>query len=268
MKKTGYIFFLLFFLTLAGKAQDKLFLRNGSVIMCKIVNITEQVIVYKDTVPHAVVVEIPKNEVLMAELESGEVYIFSNNSELQALEDQIKSYEDYLEKIRKEWKQKEAKMSNDIIGVHFGDLLFGRATMSYEHLLSNKAMGITIPVSLSFNPFNVLKTSGNSNVDREKGVNMIAGLDVNYYYDLKPEWKYYFGPRIRYGTDMLLGGIEGLSAQLQNGIFKCDGAKIVHSVSVGFGFFKLSEKYAKYPGYEPKQVYPWMSFTWRLGFRL
>ena len=91
---------------------------------------------------------------------------------------------------------------------------------------------------------------------------------MNYYYDLKPELKYFFGPRIRYGTDMMLGGIEGLSVQLQNGIFRSRGTKYTSTIGVGFGFFKLSEKYSKYPGYKPKQVYPWASFTWRLGFRL
>lgn len=267
MKKAGYIFFLLFFLVLAGKAQDKLFLRNGSVKYCRIVNIAERAISYKDTMPNAVITEISKNEVLMAELETGEVHIFNKISEVQAQEDQIKTYEDYLENARKEWKQRESKMSNDIIGLHFSDLLFGRATISYEHLMANKTMGLTVPVSLTFNPFNALRSS-NNNSNREKGVNMIAGLDINYYYDLQPEWKYYFGPRFRYGTDMLFGGIEGLTAQIQNGFFRCDGDKIVHSVGIGFGFFKLSEKYAKLPGYEPKQVYPWASFTWRLGFRL
>ncbi|MDF2452238.1 MAG: hypothetical protein K0S26_1742, partial [Bacteroidota bacterium] len=110
--------------------------------------------------------------------------------------------------------------------------------------------------------------SNNPPVKRNVGTGFITGIDVNYYHDLKPELKYYFGPRIRYGTDMTLGGIEGLTFQIQNGIFRSRGKKMTSTLGFGVGFFKLSAKYANRGTFDTKQVYPWASFTWRLGFRL
>ena len=83
----------------------------------------------------------------------------------------------------------------------------------------------------------------------------------------EPETKYYFGPRIRYGTDILLGSIEGMTFQIQNGIMLTSGKNFATNVGFGVGFFKLSGKYSNYPGYSSKQVYPWMSITWRTCYR-
>ena len=285
MKIKLYSFFILFlFAFMMTKAQDKLFFKNGSAIVCKVVAISENTISYRDTVPNASLVTVPKKDVLIAEYKTGEVYIFGNAAanQFQVITNSNESREQRKERRMKEWKDKEVKLSDNILGFYIPELLFGRLTVSYERLLSNKSLGITIPVSLTYNPFSAAEaannassstntTSSNNNnggFGQQKGVNFIGGLDINYYHDLKPELKYFFGPRIRYGTDMMLGGIEGLSVQLQNGIFRSRGTRYTSTLGLGFGFFKLSEKYSKYPGYEPKQVYPWMSFTWRLGFRL
>ena len=40
------------------------------------------------------------------------------------------------------------------------------------------------------------------------------------------------------------------------------------TLGFGVGFFKLSAKYANSRACDTKQIYPWASFTWRLGFRL
>lgn len=305
MKYNSHIIFLvLLFVSLSNVAQDKVFLRNGKIIPCKIVAISEKTISYRDTIPNSLLVTISKNDVLLTEYKTGTIYMFSkpvstinpvsasNNNSL--IPEIVETREQRKERKMREWKEEEALLSNNILGFYIPEILLGRFTVSYERLFANKSMGVKIPFSLTYDSFGALgefssnssnsssssstssngtTTSSNNNttnsaVKRTRGTGFITGVDVNYYYDLKPELKYYFGPRIRYGTDMVLGGIEGLTFQLQNGIFKSNGKRMTSSLGFGIGFFKLSQKYANYAGYEPKQVYPWASFTWRLGFRL
>lgn len=271
---------LICFLTIGFQSfsQDRLFLRKGISVKCKIIAISENTISYRDTVAYSPIITMPKSEVILAEYKTGEVYIFNSAGLTSQSDDIVESHEQRKERKMKEWKAKEEKFSDNILGFYLPELILGRLTVSYEKLISNKSIGITIPVSLTYDSFGTLAVaSANSNssttgttvaapITRNRGVNFIAGIDVNYYHDLKPELKYFFGPRIRYGTDMVLSGIEGLTFQVQNGIFKSRGQKSISSIAIGFGFVKLSEK--SNAGRDPKQVYPWASFTWRLGFRL
>lgn len=294
---------MLLFVSLSSVAQDKVFLRNGKIIPCKIIAVSEKTISYRDTIPNSLVVTLSKNDVLIAEYKTGTVYMFSKAASTLNIEsvsnknvssEIIETREQRKERKMKEWKAEEALLPNNILGFYLPEIFFGRLTISYERLFANKSMGVKIPFSLTYDSFGALgefssnssntsssstststngNTTNNSNtnnsaVNRTRGTGFITGIDVNYYYDLKPKLKYYFGPRLRYGTDMVLGGIEGLTFQLQNGIFKSSGKRMTSTLGFGVGFFKLSQKYASYSGYEPKQVYPWASFTWRLGFRL
>lgn len=290
------IFFVLLLSGIKLCAQDKLILKNSNQVLCKIVAISENTISYRDTLPDAQLVTIPKTDVLIAEYKNGGIYIFGaekteKKEELGELQSN-ETREQRKERKLQEWKKREANLSDNILGFYIPELAIGRFTVSYERLFAGKSMGIVIPLSLTYNPINTLdrmttssstssssstSTSSNSNnsnssssntTNSPRGVGFIGGIDLNYYYDLKPELKYYFGPRIRYGTDMMLGGLEGLTFQLQNGIFRSRGEKFTSSLGIGVGFFKLSQKYAQYPGYDSKQVYPWGSITWRLGFRL
>ncbi len=171
--------------------------------------------------------------------------------------------------MQKEWKQKEDSLPNNIIGMYPHEALFGRLTFSYERLFASKSLGILIPFSATYNILQNAKNSKtNAPINNSKGIGIITGLDVNYYYDLKPTLKYFFGPRFRYGTHMTLGAVEGFNFQLQNGLLKSKGKYFTNTFAMGVGFFKLSQKYANYPGYDPKLIIPWASFTWRLGFRL
>ena len=303
---------MLLLVTFTSVAQDKVFLRNGKVIPCKIEAISESTISYRDTVPNAALVTLSKNEVLMTEYGKSEtVYMFSkeepaftvqnNTTTFSTMPEMNETREQRQARKMKEWKEKEALLPNGILGFYIIDLVFGRLTVSYERLLANKSVGIKIPVSLTYDGVGALAefssnnsnaTSSNTNssstntnssnnnnnnnnnntnnapIKRNVGTGIITGVDINYYHDLKPQLKYFFGPRVRYGTDMTLGGIEGLTFQLQNGIFKSSGKKMTSTLAVGVGFFKLSAKYAGRGGFDAKQVYPWASFTWRLGFRL
>jgi hypothetical protein len=263
-------------------AQDKLFLRNDSIINCKISSILVDNISYRinDKVGLNF---IPKSKVILVEYQSGEIFIFSLGADYQAKDSLLHSENTAERKVRKlkEFKQKEGGYANYLIGFYPTQLLFGRFTLSYEHLFANKTIGINVPISLTFNPGNAFRflSTGSSSQSSSassstttpdppsNGIGFIGGLDVNYYYDIKAETKYYFGPRIRYGTDILLGSIEGLTFQIQNGFMLTSGKNFATNIGIGVGFFKLSEKYINYPGYSPKQVYPWASFTWRISFR-
>lgn len=306
------IIVVLLFVSLNTFAQDKVFLRNGKTIFCKIIAISENTITYKDTIANAPNITVSKQDVLLTEYQTGAIYMFEKapttnitnpSSSLVITSDVIETREQRKERKMKEWKEKEALLSNNILGFYIPELILGRLTVSYERLFANKSVGIKIPFSLTYDALGALaefssnssNASANSNssnnnnnttnnntntnssssntttngvVQRNRGTGFITGIDVNYYHDLKPQLKYFFGPRIRYGTDMMLGGIEGLTFQIQNGIFKSSGKRTTSTIGFGVGFFKLSEKYASAGRFDNKQVYPWASFTWRLGFRL
>lgn len=280
MKRILHI--VLVILTFSGAklyAQDQLFFRNGKPVFCKIVAISEKTITYRDTIPNAPLITVPKADVILAEYKTGQVYIFSNDQAIAPPAEIMETREQRKERKMNEWKAKEQELSDNILGFYIPELFFGRLTVSYERLFANKSVGIKVPVSLTYDflgaiaQANANSTSANtgttvsSPVTRTRGVNFITGVDVNYYYDLKPSLKYYFGPRIRYGTDQMMGGIEGLSFQLQNGIFKSSGKKVTSTLGIGFGFVKILS-FGTPSSRDPKQVYPWGSFTWRLGFRL
>lgn len=279
--RTLHILFVLLVLA-AGSAcaQDQLFFRKGTQVPCKIIAISEKTITYRDTVANAPLITVPKADVILAEYKTGQVYIFSSETALVAAPAEVfETREQRKERKMKEWKLKEQELPDNILGFYIPELLLGRFTVSYERLLANKSVGVKIPLSLTYDSFGALaQASANSTtnstgtvvsspVTRTRGVNFITGVDISYYYDLKPELKYYFGPRIRYGTDQVLGGIEGLSFQLQNGIFRSRGKKMTSTIGIGFGFVKVLD-FGIATNRDPRQVYPWGSFTWRLGFRL
>ena len=276
LKKYSSIILLLI-LSIQTYAQDKLFLKNNTIIICKTLTLSKNSITYKDTSINSVTQTILKKDALMAELKTGEIYIFgSSNSFLMEGETSMNSTNsEDLENRIIEWEEKEKQFPNGILGFYPVQIFAGRFTVSYEKLTSNKTLGILFPVSLTYDMLanstpssSSSSTTTSTTAPEKKGVGIISGIDVNYYYTLKPALKYFFGPKVRYGTAMTLGGIEYLSFQMQNGLMKSRGSKFTHTFSVGFGFFKLSQKYANYPGYEANQVYPTGSLTWRLGFRL
>ena len=276
-----YLHIILFFILMGSLSysQDQLFLRKGATIKCKIMAVSEKTITYRDTAANSQLITIPKGDVILAEYKTGVIYIFSSENPIAQQPEVFETRDQRKERKMKEWKTKEHTLSDNILGFYIPDLILGRFTMSFERLIANKTIGITIPLSLTYDSFGALASaSANSNsvnsgstvsspIRRTKGLGFIAGVDVNYYYDLKPELKYYFGPRIRYGTDMVLGGINGLTFQLQNGIFKSRGQNFTSSFGFGVGFVKLTGSNTV-RSRDPKQVYPWASFTWRLGFRL
>lgn len=269
--RAKYLSLLFVIITSLCFAQDKLFLKNGTKLNCKLVAIAKNTITYRDSINN--LKTVLKSDAIIAEYATGEVYIFSGEKIVTENDTSTKplTNKEVNELLFKEWKKKEKTWGNSIIGCCPFQLFVGRATVSYEYLFSEKSIGVLIPFSLTFNPYSGNNSSSgsssnNSNI-RPSGTGLISGFDVNYYYDIEDGLKYYFGPRVRYGTDVLLGSIEGLTVQLQNGIMICESEEFVANAGMGVGFFKLSEKYSNWAGYEPNQVYPWMSFTLRIGYR-
>lgn len=258
-------------------SQDKLFLRNGTSLKCKVVSINEHTISYRDTIENSPITSIAKTQLILAEIK-GEVFIFGSDKKTnEQLANTNETWQQRQDRKMQDWKKREDTLSNNILGFYLPVILFGRLGVSYERLFANKSIGIKIPFILSYNPAAYIPTANSSNSSNttttttnapNKGVGFITGIDINFYHDIKPQLKYYFGPRIRYGTDMFLGGIEGLTAQIQNGIFRSSGKRFTNTFGIGFGFFKLSKKYSNLSGYTENQVYPSYSITWRLGFRL
>lgn len=262
---------VLLFLLLSGSfvmAQDKVVLKDGRKLKCKIVSINPSTITYKDSATAENMITIPKNDVLMAEFRSGSVYVFGNSNATTP----ITSPSNNLSKNKKEMmREKERTFSDNIIGVQIPDIFFGRLTLSYERLFLDKTMGITIPISLTYDPRILYKgfstdTSNGASVVR-RNVSYVTGLDLNYYFETRSHTKFFVGPRFRYGTDVFISNVTAYSVQFQNGFLFCSSnGKMASTFAIGFGFARI----LAIPGgggINPNQSYPWASFTFRLGFR-
>ncbi|MBK7668565.1 MAG: hypothetical protein IPJ32_15225 [Sphingobacteriaceae bacterium] len=79
MKIRSYIFFFLLLTSVLNSfGQDKLFLKDGKKINCKVLSINPTTIDYSDSTSTQNAYTLQKSDVLMAELKNGEVYIFGN----------------------------------------------------------------------------------------------------------------------------------------------------------------------------------------------
>lgn len=272
MKLKIYIlFFLSLGVTLNSLAQDKLFLKNGKKINCKVISLNPSTIDYRDTVISSNIFTIEKTEVLMAELKNGEVYIFGSETPTKTIAPAKTKFErdnDRKAAIR----EKEKSFKDNIYGFQPIDIVWGRLTFTYERLFMDKRMGVAIPFSLTYDPRILIPGSSNDTIvnTREKvrhNTGFITGMDLNYYYESKSHSKFFFGPRFRYGTDVNLANITAYTIQFQNGFLFCDSkGKMATTFAVGFGFARIiSTPFSS--AYNDKQSYPWASFTLRIGIR-
>ncbi|HWY12768.1 MAG TPA: hypothetical protein VN026_15650 [Bacteroidia bacterium] len=273
MKLKIYIFV---FLSLAvfgnSYAQEKMILKSGKKINCKIISVNPTTIDYKDTTASSNVFTLEKTEILMAELKNGDLYVFGNETQntRTGFSGKIARAEERKAAIR----EKEKKFKDNIIGFQPLDVFtFGRITFSYERLFMDKRMGVAVPVSLSFDPriltpgskADTIVSNTRDKVRHNTGI--ISGLDLNYYYETKGYSKFFFGPRFRYGTDVYLYNVTGYTIQFQNGFLLCSSnGKWASTFSVGFGFARIIA--SPLGGtFNTRQSYPWGSFTFRLGLR-
>ena len=267
-KKIHILFFLALLVCVNAFAQDRLIMKDGRKINCKVLSVNLTTIDYKDSLSNVTTVE--KTDALMAELKNGEKYIFGNESAGTAYVPKTKYDKELAKKAA--IREKETGFKNNIYGFQPLDIVWGRLTFTYEHLFLDKKMGVAIPFSLTYDPRVLIPGSSNDTIvnTREKvrhNVGFITGLDLNYYYETKSHSKFFFGPRFRYGTDVNLANISAYTVQFQQGFLLCDSrGKMANTFAIGFGFARIiSTPFSS--GFNPKQSYPWASFTLRLGIR-
>lgn len=271
MKVRIYIF-LCFALTVCVNsfAQDKLFLKSGEKINCRIISINRNTIDFKDSTASSYLLTLEKADVLMAEYKNGDIYVFGNeNSKSYAPKTKYDRELDKKAMIR----EKEKNFKDNIFGFQPIDIVWGRLTFTYERLLMDKKIGIVIPFSLTYDPRVLMPNSSSNDTivnTREKvryNTGFITGLDLNYYYESKSHTKFFFGPRFRYGQDVNLANITAYTVQFQQGFLLCDSkGRMASTIAFGFGFARIiSTPFSS--GFNSKQSYPWASFTLRLGIR-
>lgn len=255
---------------LTSRAQDKLFLKDGRKINCKVLSVNPTTIDYKDSTA-STLFTLDKAEVLMAELKNGEVYIFGNEPTIKTTTPSKNKTERDMER-KAAIREKEKTFKDNIYGFQPLDIVWGRLTFTYERLFMDKRMGVAIPFSLTFDPRVLIPNSSNDTIvnTREQvrhNTGFITGMDLNYYYESKSHTKFFFGPRFRYGQDVNLANITAYTVQFQQGFLLCDAkGKMATTFAVGFGFARIiSTPFSS--GYNEKQSYPWASFTLRLGIR-
>ena len=268
-------FYIFIFLALAAfgnfYAQDKLVLKSGKKINCRIISVNPTTIDYKDTIASPNVFTLEKKEILLAELKNGEVYVFGDDKQKYGMTASNKMTR--AEERKAAIREKEKKFKNNIFGFQPLDIRFGRVTFTGEHLFMDKKMGLTIPLSLTYDPriltpgskTDTIVSNQRKNIRHNAGV--ITGFDLNYYYETKGYSKFFFGPRFRYGTDVSLYNVTGYTVQFQNGFLLCSAnGKWASTFSVGFGFARVLA--SPLGGtFNQRQSYPWGSFTLRLGIR-
>jgi len=246
-----FLLLIIFLLPLLFKAQDKLFFASGMVKKVTVVSISKDVIYYKKS-DSSEVEKANKSELLMMESYQGVRFIY-------AAKDINK---------RDSVSGKSAALRNST-GLQPLGIFLGRGTIVYERFILDNKIGIVFPLSITFDPFGSLY---NSRLDSSRnapkripGVNFITGLEVNFYIAQDYDFKYFFGPRFRYGTDLFLRGIEAYSLQTQIGLkLGSDASHFTQQISIGFGFAKIVAA-ATGPLIRPQQHYGWYSINYRVN---
>lgn len=248
--RIAILIFLL--ISFAARSQDKVFFSSGLVKKGIVVSIAKDAVFFKDTDTSATQ-RFKKTDLVMVEKYDGVRFIFAkedNNTE-------------------KETAVPLTSYKKNSIGVQPLGIFVGRGTIVYERYAYNGRVGFVFPVSVTFDPIGSLY---NSRVDTNKnapkrisGVNFIAGADVNFYLGQDDFTRLFVGPRLRYGTDLFLRGIEAYSLQTQVGLRMGSPDEIFSQhLSVGFGFVNVISTFTG-PLVHPKQFYGWFSVNYRLG---
>lgn len=233
-------------------AQDKLFFSNGLVKTGIVVSIAKEVVYFRSTDTSAMQ-EINKKELVMVENYRGVRYLFSTKEKASL------SNSTAVTSVQK----------RNFLGMQPMAILVGRFTVVYERLNKTGSIGLVIPFSLTFDPFGSLYRSRidtSRNVSRRiSGINYITGVDLNFYLGKTEHFKFFLGPRIRYGTDQFLRGAEGYSIQTQFGWqFGKPDSKLIQHFSMGFGFVRILSSPLGLL-IDPKQSYGWYSINYRVS---
>lgn len=233
------------------KAQDKIYYADGSTRSGVLVSVGQEFVFFKinDT---SAIEKISKSELVLAVDKAGTRYLIA-----KPLHAEVKSYK----------LQTPAYPHPNLLGVQPLDIFVGRIGLYYERLSLDDKLGVVIPFSLSFNPFGSLYKSARSPALSARGVyNYIGGLDLNVY-PMEGEFtKLFFGPRLRYGTDVMLNQSEALSVQTQFGLrIGNKDSRFIQHASFGIGFVKVIS--SKGLAITNKQEFRgWYSLNYRASF--
>ena len=246
-----YIFIFLFSLGL--KAQDKLFFKNGDIKKGYLVSIGQNNVFFKNSDTSVKTQHFLKTDLLLIENYKGDIFIFSETKKNENIKTDAPQYK-----------------RNALELQPFG-ILSGRATIVYERFTKDDKIGFVFPLSLTFDPrgsmYNSKIDTSKNSVKRLSGVNFIGGMDVNFYIGRRDRSKFFLGPRIRYGTDMFLRGIEAYSIQTQFGWRFGDSTKpLIQHLSFGFGLVRILSSPAG-ALISPKQSYAWFSANYKIGIK-
>lgn len=241
---------ILLFLSFVAQAQDKIFLKDGTCSKGEIISLGKDFVFLKNPSDNASTIKIPLSKTRMIERYDGRVIVYSDK----------KTEADSL-------PQKPLDIKRNSLAIHPLGFLLGRVTCVYERLNKEGTIGVNFPLSLTYDPINVYnggyQQGGYWNYN--PGVNFIGGMDVNFYIGRGKHIKFFVGPRVRYGVDMLLGNIEAYTIQTQFGWRLNNSAnKISQHLSVGFGFARILSSQAGNL-VNPKQSYGWGSINYRIG---
>ena len=265
MKRVFIIIVLLFFVVLKNYSQDKLIFKDGTKRNCKIVSVNKSTVTFKDLESSTVLITKSKTEILLAEEANGAVYIFGN----EKVEEE-KVADKNLANKSKDTKQKKEFTSdhNNMIGSQLFSSFLGRTGLVYERFFNNKQMSIAIPLSVSYSPYSTGPANGSS-YSTNSNINFVTGGDLSYFFPTKTKnTQFFIGPRVRYGTDVMMFNITGLSVQAQNGFLfhSMHNPKVAHTLAFGFGFIRIITT-PKSNKFDPKQSFPWMSLTYRFNIK-
>lgn len=246
------IFLAIFILfCVSAKAQDKLFMKNGTVKKAIIVSIARDVVYFKNTDTSAVE-KIDKSDLIMTENYKGIRHIFGSEEREQPGK-----------------KNSAITYRKNSFGMQPFALLTGRATFVFERYVLEDKIGIAIPLSITFDPLGSLYGSGvdtNKNAPKRiPGINFITGADVNFYFGNDEDYRFFIGPRFRYGTDLFLRGLEAYTFQTQAGwkLGRVNGLVSQH-ISLGFGFARVLSTSGG-PLLQAKRSYGWYSINYRVS---
>lgn len=249
------LIYILSFLSFTAFAQDKLFFVDGSSKQGIIVSIGKEQVFFKSS-DSSQVISVNKNLLLLIEDYKGSRLLFAEQVQHKA-DQKTKSKQDSLRK-------------NSFSMQPFA-LFAGRLTFTYERLSDDGKIGLVVPFSLCFDPYAKLSyqldTNKNKAPFKKPGLSFMTGLDLNFYIGKRDHYKFFMGPRIRYGTDILLGEVQAYSFQTQMGwrISRPQSNAVQH-ISLGFGFVRVISSPAT-TAVNAKKSYPWMSINYRIGIR-
>ncbi len=244
-----FLFFIFLIPCFGGLAQDKVFLKNGKSLNGIVVSVSNEIVYFRlnDT---SALQQFKKEDVLLIDAARGNRYIFGKES------------------ARKEkGSLAPQNIKRNSLGMQPVDIFTGRITFVYERLNSSGNIGVAFPLSLTFDPVGgLIKQDSSLFIERIPGVKFITGLDVLFYIVEKENSRLFIGPRIRYGTDMFLGNLEGYTIQTQIGYrFGKTDRKFSQHLSAGFGVAGILTPPAG-AMVQSGQFFSWFSINYRLAF--